>query len=196
MSKKTRRLENRKKATEKNPIQVPTVVEQTVPATPAAKTEPKKIEKVQVKSEPKTELFERGVGYVVEIASDNGKTLYFKVVTPHPINDEYVTALAYKPTTPAVIGAKINLDLVPHFNKWSATNVRIAEEKSVITPYVEQLAQIENEVIESNTGMALFPSQVASMILKSPHRTGNLCQDLGFKQILGRVQGGSKIQFA
>jgi hypothetical protein len=196
MGKKAKKLQNRAKFSNKSEEAETTKVAPT-PAQPvalAAKTTAapttKKKEAIQA-----TETSERGVGYVVEIASDNSKVLYWKVVTLHPVNDEYVTALAYKPGIPAVVGAKIHMDLVPHFNKWSATNVAIIAETSEITPYVEQM-DIQNEVAETDSGKSLFPSQVAGLLLKTPQRTGNLCQDLGFKQILGRVHGGSKLQFA
>ena len=187
MSKKSRRLENRAKNAGKLPVTSSEVAEQK--ATPIAVTPPP--QKITAKKE---ETLGRGEGYIIEIASDNDKVLYWKVITPHPTEaGNFATALAYKPTIKSSVGSKIKLDLVPYFNKWSATNVAVIEEVTDMTPYLEQIASVTTEVPEGSNG--LFPSQIVGMLLKTPHRTGNLCSDLKFKQIVGRVQGGSKIQF-
>ena len=139
---------------------------------------------------------EIGIGYIAEIRKDADKVLFWKVVTINPATGEYVTAIAPKPKEHANVGAKLSMTLAPYYSKWSAVNVTVVEPESSLTPFLEQIADIKNEVEESDNGTSLFPSQIVSKLLMTPHKSSTLPQALGYKQILGRVAGGVKIQFA
>lgn len=218
MSKKSRKLENRAKkqastaakVVEKaaNPI-VPQAITKTQEVVAAPRkvgvspravgfvkspiVEAEKVTPVQAK----VQIIEDQVtGIVAEVVSDNGKLLYAKVVTPHPITGELISVLAHKPGVILPLGAKVSFKLEPYFAKWSAKNVTVVETTTKYTPYLEQIANIKTDCEETDATSALFPSQIVSALLEKKDLTGNLAVDLGFTSVLGRVPGGSKLQFA
>lgn len=144
---------------------------------------------------PKKEATSKRKGYIVERVTDNDRLLYYKVLTI--TNDQdYITVIAFKPKVDNLIeGAEVAINLEQYWDKLTAKDLECVSETSSLTPYLQQVYKVENEIDEKVAQKALFPSQIAQKILSSPISSKSLPEALGFTEILGRVRGGSKIQF-